>query len=163
MRAILVAAALALALPAAVTAGPPPAGVLVPGTSLGGLRLGDHERTVEGAWGRAYGVCRSCARRTWYFNQYAFRPEGAGVELRGRRVAAIFTIYGPRAWRSSRGVSIGDHASRVTALHGVLPRVECGGYAALTLRRGRTVTAFYVLDDRVWGFGLLREDVPVCR
>jgi hypothetical protein len=42
-------------------------------------------------------------------------------------------------------------------------RVECGGYAALTRMDGQTVTAFYVVDEEVWGFGLLRPGVPVCR
>jgi hypothetical protein len=28
---------------------------------------------------------------------------------------------------------------------------------------GQTVTVFYVVDDEVWGFGLLRSDVPACR
>jgi hypothetical protein len=157
------ALALALALAAPAPAGPPPAGVLVPGRSLGGLRLGMPAAQVEAAWGRAYGVCRSCAERTWYFNQYAFRPEGAAVVLRGGRVAAIYTIYGPRAWRTSRGLAIGDHVSLVAARHGALRRVRCDGYTALTLVRGRVVTAIYILRDEVWGFGLLRDDVPVCR
>ncbi len=156
-----IAAALALAAPAA--AAPPAAGVLVPGRSLGGIELGQTKAEVERRWGRAYGVCRDCTRETWYFNYYAFQPRGAGVELRDGRVAAVFTLYQPTGWSTGRGLVLGDQVARVTLLHGALVRRECGGYSALLLPRGRTMTAFYVLDDKLWGFGLSSRSVPVCR
>ena len=31
------------------------------------------------------------------------------------------------------------------------------------MTRNRTLTAFYVLGERVWAFGLSRSGVPVCR
>jgi hypothetical protein len=156
---------LALALAAAVPAAgaPPGAGVLVPGRSLGGLELGATKAEVERAWGRAYGVCRGCRRETWYFNYYAFEPRGAAVELERGRVVGIFTVYSPGGWRTSRGLAVGDSGSRVRSLYGQVGRVKCRGYDALVLRRRSTVTVFYVLDDRVWGFGLFRPGVPLCR
>ena len=153
--------AFVVCLPAA--AAPPGAGVLVPGRSLGGLELGATKAAVERAWGRAYGVCRSCVRETWYFNYYAFEPRGAGVELEQGRVAAVFTIYSPGGWRTTRGLALGDPASRVRSFYGRLQRVRCRGYEALVLRRRATVTAFYVLDDRLWGFALSRRGLPLCR
>ena len=69
----IVAATAAVAAPA--TAGPPGAGTLVLGTSLGGARLGMTVAQLEKTWGRAYGRCRGCARPTLYFNLFAFRPE----------------------------------------------------------------------------------------
>ena len=155
------AALLALAAPAAAAA--PAAGKLVPGRSLGGIELGTSAAELERRWGRAYGVCRGCARTTWYFNYYAFQPRGAGVELRRGRVAAVFTLYQPSGWRTIRGLELGDSVVRVTSLYGALVRRECGGYAALELPRGGTTTAFYIVDDRVWGFGLSARGVPVCR
>jgi hypothetical protein len=156
-------AILALVICSPGTAAPPGAGILVPGRSLGGLELGVTKAEVERAWGRAYGVCRSCRRETWYFNYYAFEPRGAGVELERGRVTAVFTIYSPGGWRTTRGLSLGDSATRVRSFYGPLARVACRGYEALLLRRRAATTAFYVLDDRLWGFGLLRPDVPVCR
>lgn len=154
-------AGLALAAPA--VAGPPAAGTLVPGRSLGGIELGTTSAELERRWGRAYGVCRGCARTTWYFNYYAFQPRGAGVELRKGLVAAVFTLYQPAGWTTRRGLALGDSVVRVTELYGALVRRECGGYAALLLPRGGTTTAFYVLDDKLWGFGLSARSIPVCR
>ena len=155
------AASVALAAPA--TAAPPGAGVLVPGRSLGGIELGATKAEVERRWGRAYGVCRGCAVETWYFNYYAFQPRGAGVELRNGRVSAIFTLYQPLGWRTDRGLELGDSVARVTSLHGALMRRECGGYAVLVLPRRNATTAFYILEDRLWAFGLSRPGLPLCR
>ena len=155
------AAALVLAAPAA--AAPPGAGVLVPGRSLGGIELGTTKAKVELRWGRAYGVCRGCAVETLYFNYYAFQPRGAGVELRKGRVAAVFTLYQPLGWRTTRGLTLGDSAARVTSVYGALVRRECGGYSVLVLPGRGATTAFYILDDRLWAFGLYGPGLPLCR
>ena len=156
-----IAAALALAAP--VAAAPPGAGVLVPGRSLGGIELGATKAEVERLWGRAYGVCRGCPAETWYFNYFAFQPRGAGVEFRRGSVAAVFTLYQPPGWRTTRGVALGDSVARVTTVYGALLRRDCGGYAALVLPGRGATTAFYVLDDRLWAFGLARTGLPLCR
>ena len=158
----MVACILAVAASAAAAA-PPSTGLLVPGSSLGGLALGHTEAEVEAAWGRAYGRCRNCGRETWYFNYFAFQPRGAGVELRRGRVVAIFTLYQPTGWRTQVGLELGDPVARVTSTYGSLTRTECGGYYALLLPRRGTVTTFYVLDGRLWAFGLSTTGVPVCR
>lgn len=152
-----------LALVPAGAAAPPGAGVLVPGRSLGGIELGATKAEVERRWGRAYGVCRGCTAETWYFNYYAFQPRGAGIELRAGRVAAVFTLYQPLGWRTTRGLMLGDSVARITAVYGALVRRECGGYSVLELPSRRAVTAFYVLDDRLWAFGLSRPGVGLCR
>lgn len=156
------AAALAVALPAGAAA-PPGAGVLVPGRSLGGIELGMTKAEVERRWGRAYGVCRGCARETWYFNYYAYQPRGAGVEWRRGRVAAVFTIYQPLGWRTPKGLELDDPVARLTALYGPLRITSCDGYAAHELRGRNATTAFYVLGDRLWAFGLSRPGLPLCR
>ena len=164
MRAALVAAAaLALLGAAPAAAGPPPAGLLVPGRSLGGLELGATEAQVERRWGRAYGVCPRCARRTWYFNLYAFQPRGAAVEWRDGRVSAIFTVYQPLGWRTRGGPALGDSIGAVTTRFGALQRIECGGYYALLLPGNRSLTVFYALGERLWAFALQASGVPVCR
>jgi hypothetical protein len=142
---------------------PPDAGVLVPGTSLGGVRLGWTLAHVEALWGRAYGRCRSCRRETLYFNRYAFRPEGAGVELDRGRVTAVFTLWAPAAWRTAEGLRIGEPSTRVEATYGPTPRARCSGYRALTIDAAAAQTVVYVVGGEVWGFGLLRRGAPVCR
>lgn len=156
-----IVAALALAAPAA--SAPPGAGVLVPGRSLGGIELGATKAAVERSWGRAYGVCRGCRHMTWYFNSYAFQPRGVGVELRAGRVAAIFTLYQPAGWHTNRGLRLGDPETRITSLYGALVRRQCGGYSVLMLPGRDATTGFYVLDDRLWAFGLSRPGLPLCR
>ena len=155
------AAALAFALPAA--AAPPGAGVLVAGRSLGGIELGATKAEVERSWGRAYGVCRSCVRETWYFNYYAFQPRGAGVEWRNGRAVGLFTIYQPLGWRTPKGLELNDPASRITGMYGPLRTIGCDGYSVLTLAGRNVTTAFYVLGDRLWAFGLYRPNVALCR
>lgn len=164
VTALLAAAGLtALVFASSSPAAVPREGVLVPNRSLGGLRLGDTPAQVRAAWGPRFGRCRSCETTTWYFNLRPFRPEGAGVEFGRGRVAAIFTLWRPQGWRTNRGVSLGESAARVTGVYGPLPRTQCGKYSALTLRRGPTVTSFYIVDDQVWGFGLTLRNLPVCR
>jgi hypothetical protein len=143
-------------------AAPPRAGVLDPGRSLGGLRLGATPAQVRAAWGSAYGVCRGCRVRTWYFTYERFKPQGAGVEFRGGRVSALFTLWSPPGWRTTKGLRIGDPVARVTLLYGPLTRTECGAYYALTLP-GRGTTAFYVVGEKVWGLGLIRPGRSPCR
>jgi hypothetical protein len=164
-RRALTAATLVLALTwcGGATAAPPRAGTFEPGESLGGLRLGLTPAQVRTAWGSTYGRCRDCRMPTWYFNYAPFSPQGAGVEFRRGRVDAIFTLWSPIGWRTSRGLRIGDEEARVTALYGALNRAECGSYRLLLLPRRRVVSAFYIVDGRVWGFSLLRAPSRPCR
>ena len=163
MRSLAACVVVGLALAAETAAAPPDAGVLVPGTSLGGVRLGWTLRQVTAVWGRAYGRCRSCTSETLYFNRYAFRPEGAGVVLRRGRVAAVFTLWGPAGWSTRQGVRVGDPAIRVSATYGSLPRRQCPGYAAYVLAAKGPRSAVYIVDEKVWGFALLGAGMGICR
>jgi hypothetical protein len=156
-------AAIVLAATLGLGATLPRHGVLVAGQSLGGLRLGETRAQVRAAWGSRYGLCRDCADETWYYTYRKFAAEGAGVAFRNGRVAAIFTLWSPVGWRASRGLRLGEDAARVTDLYGALPQVSCGRYYAIIETRSGTTTAVYVLDGKVWGFGLSRTQVPVCR
>ena len=144
LAAALVAIALAL----------PPRATVVPGRSFAGLRLGATGMQVEAAWGTGYGVCRGCPRPTWLFTYRPFRPQGAAVSFRAGAAESFYTLRAPPGWHTNRGLGIGDPEARVTALYGVLPRVECGTYSALVLRRGRVDTEVYLYAGKVWGFGL---------
>ena len=154
---MLLAAALAVVLAL------PQGGVFVPGQSLGGVRLGTPERQVRAAWGPHVGVCRGCERRTLYFTYGKFDQIGVGAEFRNGRAIALFTLWLPTDWHTNRGVTLGDSELRVNGEYGTLPRVECGHYHALVLRRGRTVSAFYFKNELLWAFGLLHASAPVCR
>lgn len=160
-RLAVIVAILAFAGPAA--AAPPRQGVLVPGKSLGGLRLGATPAQVKAAWGPSYGRCRDCLRTTWYFTYRPYKPRGAAVQFRRGHVEAVFTLWAPRGWRTTKGLRIGDDASRVTGIYGSLARTDCTGYYALVLPTRGGVNALYVVNEKVFGFGLLNFSVPVCR
>ena len=115
-----------------------------------------------GAWGRAFGRCRGCAVETLYFNRFAFRPEGAAVELAGDRVVAVFTLWAPPGWRTEQGLRIDEPLFRLEATYRPLRRTACAGYDAYTLPGSGPRSVVYVLDDRVWGFALLGRGRPVC-
>jgi hypothetical protein len=151
------------ALAAALVLALPKAGLVVPGRSFGGVHLGATRAQVRTAWGTSFGRCRACARETWYFNYAPFRRDGAAVEFRGGRVAALFTIWRPAGWHTQQGLRIGDAATAITSVYGMLARVDCGTYHAYTLKRRRSVTAIDVVNARVWGFSLSRPGEPVCR
>jgi hypothetical protein len=156
-------AALALAIAGSAPAALPARGVLVPGRTLGGLAIGATRPQVRAVWGTDFGRCRGCRDETWYYTYHRFAPQGAAVTFEGGRVVALFTIWSPQGWRTSRGLQVGDAAARVTELYGALPRVACGAYTAVVQTRPATTTAFYLVGDKVWGFGLSRAGAPVCR
>jgi len=156
-----VAATAALLTPAAAAA-PPEAGVLAPGTSLGGVRLGMTKADVRRTWGSSYGRCRDCDRETWYFNYRPFTAQGAGVVFERGRVDQAFTVWRPEGWRTARGLVLGAAEAEVTRLYGPLERRECAGYAALVLPAAKASTAFYVHEGELWGFGLTRRGESPC-
>jgi len=163
MRTLLVVV-VALAFSASAGAAPPAAGLVVPGRSLGGLTLGATTTQVSAKWGTRFGRCRGCPDRTWYFNYRRFEPQGAGATFRHGRAVALFTLWSPPDWRTSRGLAIGDPAARVAGMYGpALLRTTCTDYYALSLREQRTTTAIYVFDNQVWGFALLARGQRVCR
>lgn len=162
MRALAATAVSALLLAAPVSAAPPRAGIVVPGVSLGGLRLGMTPVQVRSAWGSGYGTCRGCSAPTWYFTYRIFTQQGAGVAFRQGRVAALYTLWSPPGWRTPKALAIGDPAAKITELYGPMPLEQCVGYSALLLRRAATLTAFYVVGERVYGFGLMRYGRSPC-
>ena len=89
-------------------------------------------------------------------------PAGAGVEWRKGRVVGLFTLYQPLGWRTPKGLELTTPTRGSPASTGRCGR-GCGGYSVLTLTRRNAVTAFYVLGDRLWAFGLSRPDVALCR
>jgi hypothetical protein len=153
----------ALLVSPAGAAAPPRQGIVVPGKSLGGLELGATRAQVRAAWGRRFGVCRDCRSQTWYFNLKPFEPQGAGVTFRKGRAVALFTMWSPPGWHTKQGLRIGDPEFRIAAVYGALFRVDCGRYAALTLRGRAVTTSIYVVDEQVWGFGLSRAGQRLCR
>jgi hypothetical protein len=154
-------AALVLAAPAA--AGLPQAGALVPGRSLGGIRLGESPRAVRARLGTFYGACRDCARRTWYFT---YRPEGRSglaVEFSRGRVSGLYTVWRPARWHAPHRLVVGSPVLAVHELGHTSVTFTCHGYAALVHDSARARTAYWVYRGKLWGFGLFRPGGNPCR
>ena len=161
MRAV-AAVLVALAVAGSASAAPPRGGLFVPGKSLGGIRLGMTPGQVKARWGTDYGVCRGCLDQTWFFTYIKYLPEGAGVSLRDGRVVAIFTHWSPKGWHTANGVRIGDPSSAVTRRFRTLPPTTCATYSVITVVGPNLISAFYVVNDKVWGFGLQTTRVNPC-
>lgn len=154
-------AAAVLAVPAAATL--PPGGLLVPGSSLGGVRLGETTHAVRAALGRRYGVCNDCARQTWYFTYKPYDPHGMAVEFVHGRVAAVYTLWKPEGWHATNGVYLGATPLEVQRLAGPLRTIVCNGYDALVADRPGSRTAYFLYDGSLWAFGLFLPHWSPCR
>jgi hypothetical protein len=162
-RTILALLVAAVAAPAAAAL-PPRHGVLAPGRSLGGLRLGMTPAQVRTTWGSDFGRCRGCAQPTWYYTYRRYHSRGAAVQFRRGRVEAIFTLWAPTGWKTTKGLFIGDNVDRVPRLYGQLATTNCpGNYSALTIPTPGGVNAIYVVNEKIFGFGLLGFKASVCR
>jgi hypothetical protein len=154
-------AAAALAVPA--FAGLPRAGTLVPGSSLGGIRLGESAHAVRAALGRRFGVCNDCAETTWYFTYKPFDAQGLAVEFVHRRVTAVYTLSQPPGWHATNGLRLGATPLQVHRRAGRLHTITCGGYDALVADTARARTAYFIFDAHLWAFGLFLPHWSPCR
>ena len=143
----------------AVRAAVPKHGVLVPGRSLGGLRLGASPAEVRSRFGTVYGVCHGCPTKTWYYTYEPLMPQGVAVAFGRGRVEAVYTLWQPSGWRTSGGLTLGAPERSLPPLR----QVACHDYRALVAHAPGALTAYYVVGRKLWGFGLFRPGVSVCR
>jgi hypothetical protein len=165
MRRSLVATTLTvvLVLAAPAAAGLPKAGKLLPGRSLGGVRLAEPQGAVRAAFGTFYGACRDCRRPTWYFTYRPFDKHGLAVEFTGARVSAVYTLWRPSGWRADHKLGFGSSPLVVHRLGRTTRTVACHGYEALVRDSAHASTAYYLFDGGLWGFGLFPRGANPCR
>jgi hypothetical protein len=142
----------------------PARGVLHPGESLAGVKLGDTMARVKQLWGTDYRVCqgRQCPYPTWFYIYPKGDPLGASVRFKNGKVVTIFTFGSPTGWRTAQGLLIGEQVDRISQLYGKLSSNMCIGYGALTMRSKNAVTSIYTTGQVVYGFALSRSSEPVC-
>jgi hypothetical protein len=162
-RAFVCAALFALCLVPTAGAALPQTGTLVAGRSLAGVTIGESAASVRASLGHGYGVCQGCARTTWYYTYRAFDQHGLAVELTHGVVSAVYTLWQPAGWRATRGLQLGAAQGEVTRAIGATIPVTCAGYDALVSDAGATRTAYYIVDGKLWGFGLFRARENPCR
>jgi hypothetical protein len=163
--AVLVAAVLpggSLAAPTKATL--PQKGVLVPGKSLAGIRLGDPQPRVIQLWGEDYRVCDWCDQQTWLYTYRDPDGIGAAVSFRNNRVVAVFTLGTPFGWKTTDGLRLGEALTRADGLYESLTWKPCIGYIAMTLKRtASVVTSIYTDGNTIYGFALTHPAQPVCQ
>lgn len=137
----------------------PVRGVLVPGKSLGGIRLGDDGGKVLTLWGRDYTMLPG-QPMTWLYMSPTGDPYGAGVSFREGKVTAIFTLGGITGWHRSDGVHVGELLQTFNAPNG--KTTACSGYGAISTRSGGAVTSILTIGQAVYGFALTRPSEPIC-
>lgn len=163
-RALVFAAVIALCLSSTAAAALPEPGTLVPGRTLAGIRIGEPATGVRATLGHRYGLCQGCSVTTWYFNYRPFDEHGLGVEFRRGRVSAIYTLWQPPGWHAQSGLPLGAVQAQVTQVAGTLIPVQCtGGYEALVTDTHAVRTAYYIVDGKLWGFGLVPALESPCR
>ena len=162
-RSLIASAVTALALTGSAAAALPKAGSLVPGRSLGGIRLGESPSAVRAELGRSFGSCRGCARTAWYFTYRPFTQVGLAVEFDRGRVSAVYTLWRPQGWNAPRGLRFGATPLTVHDRVGTLRTIPCQGYVALVRDTFQARTAYFLYGGRLWGFGLFRRGATPCR
>lgn len=145
-----------------VLAAPPENGVLVPGSSLGGVRIGMTKAQVRRAWGSRFGRCQSCLQETRYFTYRPFAPQGAAVAFDEGKTVRVYTLWQPDGWRTSAGLELGATEEEVNRVLGYSGRVACGSYDAIVRTGGRADTAYYLSRGELWGFGLMSRRTSPC-
>jgi hypothetical protein len=153
---------LALTGSAVASASLPRQGVLVPGRSLGGVRLGEPGSGVGAALG-PHSTCNACETTTWYFTYKLYDAHGLAVELTKDRVSGIYTLWQPPGWRGPEGLALGASEGRVISAAGPLVTVKCPSYDVLVRDSTRARTAYYIADDKLYAFGLFRRGASPCR
>jgi hypothetical protein len=162
-RALFILAVALVCVPVSQGATFPTRGVLQPGVSLAGVRIGTTVARVKQLWGSNYKVCPDCKDPTWYFIYAKGEPLGAAVKFRHGRVVAAFTLGSPRGWRTAEGLLMGEQIDRVSKLYGPLGWHVCIGYGAMSMRKGNTVTSIYTTGEAVYGFAITAPAEPVCQ
>ena len=151
------------AVPGASSATLPTHGILNPGVSLAGVRIGDTDVKVKRLWGSNYKICPDCKFPTWFYFYQRGEPLGAAVKFKEGKVVAAFTLGSPTGWRTKEGLLLGEQIDKVASLYGSLGWHVCIGYGAMSMRHGNTVTSIYTTGTAVYGFAITAPKEPVCQ
>jgi hypothetical protein len=138
-------------------------GVVVPGVSLAGVRIGDTEQDVRRLWGPNFATCKYCSDATWLYEYEQGEPLGTAARFQRGRVVAVFTLGSPAGWRTNKGLYIGDPISNAYQFFPRMGTTRCIGFDAITVKHGNVVTAIYSSAGVVYGFALVTPSMTVCQ
>jgi hypothetical protein len=156
LRAVLAATVAALAVSAAVPAAPARSElVVVPGKSMGGVKLGDTFSTVRRVYGKQYFPAPNGPN----YREILFRVPDLIVRLRSEKVVAL--ISSADNLRTNEGLAVGQPIGRIKALYGTLPTVHCDVAVLHVIRGATSATYIGTYGGKVAGIDIaLRSEAP---
>jgi hypothetical protein len=141
----------------------PARGVIVPGVSFAGIKLGQTEQQVSALWGKNYDVCAYCKDTTWLYEYRGGEPLGAAVRFQKNKVVAVFSLGSPAGWKTDKGLFMGDPIANVYQYYSTTGTTRCIGYDAISAKTGKSVTAFYSAAGVIYGFAMVVPGMTVCQ
>lgn len=138
-------------------------GLVIPGVSFAGVKIGDTEQRVRQLWGSNFVTCKYCTDATWLYEYQNGEPLGAAARFENNKVVAVFSLGSPSGWRTNKGLYIGDPIQNVYEYFPKTGTTRCIGFDAITIRNGKVVTAFYSAAGVVYGFALVTPAMTVCQ
>lgn len=141
----------------------PVRGVIVPGVSFAGIKLGDTGQRVRAVWGNNFTACGYCTDTTWLYEYRGGEPLGAAARFEKNKLVAVFSLGSPAGWKTDKGLYMGDPISNVYQYYGGTATTRCIGFDAITARIGKSVTAFYSAAGVVYGFAMVVPGMTVCQ
>jgi hypothetical protein len=166
MVALVLSAALALFTHSGTHAGNghlPARGLVIPGVSLAGVKIGDSMQQVRKVWGTSYQTCKYCNDPTWLYEYKGSEPLGAAVRFENGKVVAVFSLGSPAGWRTNKGLYMGDPIQNVYEHYPQTGTTRCIGFDAITVKTGRYITAFYSAAGVIYGFAIVVPSMTVCQ
>ena len=156
-----------------VTAGHlPTVGVLVPGVSLAGIKLGMTEKQVAAILGKnpvlcTFSISNLCKEPVYLYEYTHGEPLGVGVKFHSfagnEKVDAVFMLGTIAGWHTKEGLKIGDPVSNIYNFYSTPINTNCIGFAALSAKSGSITTSFYTADGIVSGFALTEPPEAICQ
>jgi hypothetical protein len=141
----------------------PSHGVIVPGVSFAGVKIGDSPKKVRARWGNRFIQCKYCTDMTWLYEYQFGEPLGAAARFQHNKVVAVFSLGSPAGWKTNKGLAMGDPISNVYQYYQTTGTTRCIGFDAITAKTGKNVTAFYSTAGVIYGFAIVIPKMTVCQ
>ncbi len=141
----------------------PARGVVVPGVSFAGVKIGDTQKRVRALWGNRFESCKYCKDTTWLYEYQFGEPLGAAARFQHNRVVAVFSLGSPAGWKTDKGLAMGDPIANVYQYYSTTGTTRCVGFDAITAKTGKYVTAFYSAAGVIYGFAIVIPTMTVCQ
>jgi hypothetical protein len=141
----------------------PTRGIIIPGVSFAGVKIGDTQKRVRALWGNRFVTCKYCTDATWLYEYQYGEPLGAAARFQHNRVVAVFSLGSPAGWKTDKGLAMGDPISDVYQYYKTTGTTRCVGFDAVTAKTGKYVTAFYSAAGVIYGFAIVIPKMTVCQ